>query len=138
MGRLVYRSGGVAVAYSDVLDRVARAAIERAAPGVLQAMERELGEVHEAARRDWPVRTGRSRDGLVLDSALDPTTGRLRVSIRNDVPYAIYIKPKKLYGATTAWERYVRKPGRVKVRELARELGPVLLAVLRKGGTVGK
>lgn len=128
---LVIREKNVTVTVSDTFERIARAAAQDVAPGVLDTMERELGAVLDDARASWPVRTGVSREGLALETALDRDLTQVSVKIRNDVPYAVYVRPAALYGATTAWERFVRKPARKAVQGLIKILGPRITGALR-------
>ena len=134
MGRLRAKAGKVTVEYDDVLDRLYRAAAERLAPGLLDACERKMEAVRDAAASAWPVKTGRSRAGLEVVSSIDANSGRLTVQIRNDVVYAVYVPLSSTYGSSTAWQRLVRDPGRKATKELAAELGPVTLGILTKRG----
>lgn len=127
------RAGDVTVTLSDELETLVRATIERALPGVLDRMERDTGELLDHARGDWPVKTGQSRNGLEQHTRVDAEITEISVEIRNDVPYAIYVRPAKWHGATTAWQRLVRGPVGSLHAELTRELGPLIVEALRQG-----
>jgi hypothetical protein len=105
-----YRQGGVTVTLDDGLERFARAAVEAAAPGALKALRENVKPVFDAAYAAWPVKTGISRDGLDMTETVDADRSTISVGIRNDVPYAIFVRPKAWYQATTAWQRLVRGP----------------------------
>jgi hypothetical protein len=132
MGKLRIKGDGVSVEYSDTLERIARAALEKAAPGVVDALEARVEKLRVAAYKRWPVKTGRSREALELRTTLDPTTGRVTVGIVNWVRYAIYVRPTSLYGATTAWEAFVRKPVREAAKEVTKELGEAIVEAIRE------
>lgn len=132
MGKLRAKAGKVTVEYDDVLDRLYRAAAEKLAPGLLSTCEATLEAVRDKAAAEWPVKTGRSRAGLEVVSSIDVNSGRLTVQIRNDVTYAVYVPLASTFGASTAWQRLVRDPGRRALKELAKKLGPVTLDLLRR------
>lgn len=128
----VFRDGNVTVTLDDAWTKLARQAVDAALPGVLKTMEREVAQLADAAAEEWPVRTGKSRAGLEVVTSIDVGRSEVKVSIRNDVPYAIYVRPKVWHGAATAWSRLVQGPmGKLQV-ELVQILGPEILAAIRR------
>jgi hypothetical protein len=127
---LNFRDGNVVVALDGDLERWAREATDQALPGVLVAMEAKIGQTLAEAVAVWPVRTGRSKEGLKLYSEIG--TSEVRVQIRTAVPYTYYIKPKSLHGATTAWQRWVRGPITRDRKILGELLGPVIVDAIQR------
>lgn len=126
------RDGNVTVELDDGLEDLARAAIEKVMPGVLARIETDVLSLVEFAYDEWPVKTGESRGGLERNTVLDMGRSEIRGEIRNDVPYAIYVRPAAWHGATTAWQRLVRGPMGSLHKELTDELGPVIVEALRR------
>lgn len=126
---MILRDGDVTVTLDEDLADLARRAVDAVLPGVTRAMGRAIGEILVAARASWPVKTGRSRDGLAQVTAI--TTDSVRVAIETRVPYTFFIKPQSLHGASTAWQRWVRGPVTAARKDLEGELGPVIVAALR-------
>jgi hypothetical protein len=60
----------------------------------LRLVEDEGRTIFDAARDRWPVRTGRSRDGLTFERA--EVGSLIYVRIRNGVDYARFIKSAKI------------------------------------------
>jgi hypothetical protein len=134
---IVVRSGPVTVALGGEAEALARAAAERLYPAILGRIELEVDAIVADARDAWPIKTGTSRAGLARETRIDPSAETISVHLVNDVPYAIFVRPKKWHGATTAWQRLVRGPvGSLRLR-LRRELGPAILEVLRAGLRAG-
>jgi hypothetical protein len=123
-----YREGNVTVTLDEGLARWVEQVLQDTERAVVDHMEREVEKVYEAARADWPVRTGRSRDGLRTALTFDRTRGRVEGSILALVPYSVYIKPRKLRGKTTAWQQYARGPMTKLKKRLVLELGDVIIA----------
>lgn len=123
-----YREGGVTVTLDEGLARWVEGVIDSTQRAVVDHIEREVQKVYEAARADWPVKTGRSRDGLRTALTFDRTRGRIEGSILALVPYSVYIKPRKLRGKTTAWQAYARGPMTKLKKQLLNELGDVIIA----------
>lgn len=109
------REGDVVIELDDAMERLARDAAERVAPGLLKRLEGRFGQILGWARREWPVRTGLSKGGL--DTRVTFGNEEVTVELVNTVDYAIYVRPSKWYGATTAWQRLVRGPVQRLVRE---------------------
>jgi hypothetical protein len=76
---------------------------------------------------------GREPRGLKLVEELDLGKSSYAVRLRNDVGYAIYVRPRKWHGATTAWQRLCRSPMGKLHAELVKTLGPQIIAAIRKG-----
>jgi hypothetical protein len=123
------RDGNVTATVSDDLERLIRLSVENVLPGVLAEMEREVAPVLAAARAAWPVETGKSRDGLVQVTTLDTGKSEVSVGIRDDVPYAIFVKPSK--AKSTSWQTLVRGPMGEVQKRVAVTLGPAILRALR-------
>lgn len=127
------RDGDVTVTLDDGLERLARAALDEVIPGVVRRMESDVGGILDDAASEWPIETGRSRAGLARQTTLLLGGEGVEVLIADPVPYVPFIKPRKLHGATTAWQRYVRGPMAALHRELTITLGPVIVDALTKG-----
>ncbi len=123
-----YREGNVTVTLDEGLARWVEQVLHDTERAVVDHIEREVEKVYQAARADWPVRTGRSRDGLRTALTFDRTRGRVEGSILALVPYTVYIKPRKLRGKTTAWQAYARGPITALKKRLLLELGPVIVS----------
>lgn len=130
MAKLTYGSGGTRITMDDTLERIYRRAIEKVAPGILTRMEMVIAEVYDEARQQWPVRTGRSRDGLQRWVTVTPDGMRIVGSITNDVDYARYIKAKKL-GGRSAFVELLRKPLRKRADDLSTVLARQAATSLR-------
>lgn len=125
-----YSEGGVTVTLSGDLEEFALRAVDLCLPGIRQKMEAEVANIIEEAREEWPIVTGQSRDGLTRVTQIGTTY--VRVLVLNDVVHAKFVRPKKWYGADTAWQRLVRGPVSVLHKRLAIELGPEITAALRR------
>lgn len=132
MGVIQWREGGVTVQFSEELDRLARNLIDELVPGLLAALEAEVGEVLAVARSEWPIKTGKSNKGLVMVTEIQRGGELIVVGIRNDVPYAPYVRPKEWFGATTAWSRLVRLRMSAVNKQVVRKFQPILLEAMRK------
>jgi hypothetical protein len=91
---------------------------------VAQGIESEMVPIAEHAIEGWPVRTGRSRDAILL--AVDASGGdKISAKISNDVRYVYYVKrgthsrysktadrPENLRRGRPAWVDLVRRPFR--------------------------
>lgn len=126
------RAGNVTVELDEGLDKLVGQAIDLALPGIRAVMFREVAQLADLARDGWPVVTGRSRDGLQVVEEIDINRGTYTVRIRDDVPYAIYVRPKAWHGATTAWQRLVRGPMGKLHLELVPLLGPEIIERIRR------
>jgi hypothetical protein len=127
-----YREGNVTVTVGPELQEWVDRCIRECFGGAVERIEHEVQAVYDQARKDWPVRTGRSRDGLRTSLTLDRTRGRVEGAVLAMVPYSIYIKPYKLRGKTTAWQAYVRGPITQAKKRLMGELGPVIVGKVAK------
>jgi hypothetical protein len=126
MGKLRFGSGSVSVEMDDTLDRMVRAAINKAQPGALREVERATEELYAQAVAQWPVKTGTSRAGLRREVLVSQGLDRIRGRVFNDVDYAKYIRPRALYGADTAFVAYLRRPA----KEIAERLTLRLLDLI--------
>ena len=128
---LKVRSGNVTVEVGDELERAIRAAIDRAAPWLVPAVEAEIDDIVTEARDLWPIgsRTGQkaykarrgiphSRDLFEAYTVVD-LDGAIRGVITNKADYWLFIK-----GAPAA--EYIRKPFRTRAKRLAGELADEL------------
>lgn len=130
---IVVRNGPVTVTLSDDAERLARGVVESLYPSILARVEREVDELVADAAATWPVKTGVSRAGMKRETRIDATGETISVHAVNDVPYAIFVRPKRWHGATTAWQRLVRTPMGLLRKRLLSELGPAILEVMRAG-----
>jgi hypothetical protein len=134
MGKLSFGTGSVRVEMDDALERLARRALEDVAPGLLPAVEETVARLESEATDKWPVRTGRSRDGLGHYVAITPSGDQVRGSLINTVDYARFVKSsKKGLGGRSAMVELMRKPVQAAAKVLAQELGAVAAKVVRGG-----
>lgn len=115
------RAGNVTFDVRDGLADAVQRTLRNLDDNVLRRANAAADEVFEEARASWPVKTGRSRDGLERVTTVDVGEGTIRVSIRNTVEYAKYIKAKNL-GGKSPFVELLRKPLVRVARDLAREL----------------
>ena len=133
-----YREGSVTVTVDDELAALVERLLEETAPGVRDRIESEVEAVYRAAVSAWPVKTGRSRDGLRTAITLDRSQGRIEGAVLALVGYSVYIKPRKLRKGT-AWQTYVRGPMTDLKRRLLAELGDVIVNGRKaRGGRGGR
>lgn len=66
--------------------------IERIAPSLARAYERHMGDIAQAAFRDWPVRSGLSKSLLTLEYTTTGGGTRFVGRLRNRAPYAWFIR----------------------------------------------
>lgn len=142
MANFVARQGNVSVSLDRDQAKFVSQAIEAALPGVRLAIHTEVQAIMDNAHAEWPVGKARkalhSRDALEIRETVDLDRATYTASIRNDVKYAPYVKPRKWHGATTAWQRLVRGPMAALAKKLTTTLGPAITAAIRanlKGAT---
>lgn len=131
-----FRYKNATITLSDGLDRWVERAIRHTAPAVFDAIELETEAVYDVARANWPVKTGRSRDGLAPQVGYDLGTSRLSGAVINTASkpedgrksYVYFIKAP--LGGTGKPAHVVtallRRPFKAAAKRLARELGPAL------------
>lgn len=125
MGRFRVGTGSIQAEVDVDTEALLRDVVDRSAPGVREALERAASDVYESARARWPVRTGRSRDGLEWVIVVAPDLSSIRASVINDVEYARYIKARNLQGKS-AFVELLQKPIRARTDKLVSEIGPVI------------
>ena len=130
MAKLRFGSGSVSAEMSDRLEEIARAAIREASPGALEAIEGSMAPILRSAQAEWPVDTGRSRNGLRFEVLL--STNDVRGRIVGDAPYTRWVRPRKWFGARTAWNETVAKPVKAAVREIVKTIGDRLVAAMER------
>jgi hypothetical protein len=135
----IARDGGVTVTLDDGLEKLVKATIDAALPGVREKMLAESVTLIDDAQAEWPVGDDgppHSRDGLALREELD--LGRSSYAVRivgnvnGDTPYTVYVRPKAWHGATTAWARLCRSPMTKLHKELVKTLGPIITAAIKR------
>lgn len=111
-----------------------------AAPGVLDAIEAKVERVYKEAYAKWPIgrsfdpsRNGQAHSKWQLERGTVIDGDRVRGYVRNSAPWSRFIRPRKLYGATTAAREWIQLPMRKASRELVKELGAVLIDAMRGG-----
>lgn len=118
----------------DTLQRIARRAVDKVQPGLIDAIEAETRRIHDEAVRDWPVGRFRkdrggvhSRDRMAMELVIDGDKVRGRVT--NDAEWAPYIRANNLL-QRSPYVELLKKPlkkARDKlVRELPREVTEIL------------
>jgi hypothetical protein len=111
-----------------------RRALDDVAPGVLDRLEATVTRVVDDARSRWPVRTGRSRDGLEAHVTIAPGQTSIRGTVANAVDYAVYVRSgQRGLGGKSAVVELLRKPLRAAARELAVELADTVSTTLAGG-----
>lgn len=119
---------------NDTLQRIARRAVDKVQPGLIDAIEAETRRIHDEAVRDWPVGRFRkdrggvhSRDRMAMELVIDGDKVRGRVT--NDAEWAPYIRANNLL-QRSPYVELLKKPlkkARDKlVRELPREVTEIL------------
>jgi len=123
-----YREGDVTVTVDDGLRRWVESLLEETGGVVYERIERDVRAIFDEAVARWPVKTGRSRDGLRTAVLLDRGAARVEGQILALVPYSVYIKSVKggLQGKN-AWQSLVRGPMTLLKRRLLAELGDVIV-----------
>lgn len=143
MSKLYYRSGKATIEMDDTIAASVRRVLDNVAPETTRELQRAADEIADSARAQWPVKTGKSKAGLV--TGLRVTASAVESFIGNDVGYVYYIKGKGQGGKST-WVTLVRTPGRRLGRKLAVRLGDRLLKLASAsaggkvvaGGAVGR
>lgn len=131
MGRLRFGSGSVSIELDDTLDRMARAAVDRVHPGLLDRMEADTEAVLDDVRKEWPKGRRRrpvrkhSRDLFEMQSRISADKGVITTTITNSAPYAKYVKPVKLWGKS-GYVVYLRNPLRKRQRALVKDLADLI------------
>jgi hypothetical protein len=133
MAKLTYGTGSLRIQMDDVMEQIARAAVEDVAPGLVPAIESTVERLEAEARAKWPVRTGVSRDGLGHYVSITPAGDQVRGSLVNTVDYSRFVKSGKggLQGKSAMVE-LMRKPVEAAADVLAAELGDI--ATTKLGG----
>lgn len=134
MGRPVTATVGVvSVEISGDLQDDLLAIAEGSQRRILQSMIRYNREIVADAKKYWPVKSGRSRDGFRVYTKILPG-GAVTVSITNDARnpkdrnprtarYPFYIRTPIYKGAGGSyWNRLVRKPWNKGIKKLVDEL----------------
>ena len=125
-----FREGNVTVELTGDLEKLALEAVDRLLPGVREQMEANARDIWNSARGEWPVKSGRSRAGLELLTEIRDDA--VLVKILNDVPYAVYVRPRDWFGVTTAWARLVKTPMKAAAKDLAKTVGKVLIDAMKR------
>jgi hypothetical protein len=134
MGRPVTATvGDVTVTISGDLQDDLLAIAEGSQRRILQSMIRYNREIVAEAKKYWPVKSGRSRDGFRVYTKILPG-GAVTVSITNDARnpkdrnprtarYPFYTRTPIYKGAGGSyWNRLVRKPWNKGIKKLVDEL----------------
>lgn len=107
---------------------------------LLSAIEDKVEPILEEAKKNWPVRSGESRDSLGLALQIDPGTFKVNVAITSDVFYTRLIKNSTRVGKAGDKVRprkpvttHLRKPTTQANRELKRELVVLLSELIQNG-----
>ena len=121
----------------DTLQRIARQAVNKVQPGLIDAIEAEVRQIHDDAVREWPVGRYRrdrggvhSRDRMAVEVVIDGDKVRGRVT--NDAEWAPFIRANKLLGKSPYVE-LLKKPLRRARNKLVRELPREVTEILSDG-----
>ncbi len=135
MAKLTYGSGAVSVTLDNGFEELIRLALDKTIPGIVAKMEQVADSLEENARSKWPVRTGKSRDGLRSEVRVAPGFTSVRARLVNDVPYARFIKsPRVRTGTGSAYVELMRRPTEAAAVALAEELKPIIESTLSGRG----
>jgi hypothetical protein len=109
VGKIRFGSPSAGVEMGDELLRLATQAIDEIIPGVRDYLADAIYQIRLNAQEEWPVRTGQSRASLseVTQINSDSIQGIIEIS---GCDYTHYVRPKKLWGTTTAWQVWVKTP----------------------------
>lgn len=118
-----------AVVDTSDFDRMIESLLGDGPKKVLDRMKEETQQLVNEAKSDWPVKTGKSRDALRIESTVTPKG--VEVNVINDVDYVYYIKALDLAGKNP-WRELVVKASKKLEKELAEELGEELLKLAGK------
>jgi len=132
MATLRYGTARATIEMSDAMEQLYRRAIDQLAPGLLSTVEDALDDVFESAESSWPVKTGRSKAGLRKQVRIEQGGGAIVGSITDAIPYAKYIKAKKL-GGKSAFVELLRKPMQERAKALASVLSTQIVKTLTEG-----
>ena len=137
--RLRYGTGAMSVEMDDTMSKIARAAIERVQPGLLDELEDIARETHDDARKRWPVDTGESRAALDYGVRVVRSGTQVEAYVSNDAPHTRYIRSRKITGLgewdgeKNPFALLVRKPLQSSAKELAERLADAALEALEEG-----
>lgn len=87
---------------------IGRRQVAAAAAASQELVTEHVNMVLGNARGQWPVVTGRSRSGL--DARFQDHPHGYSGEVVNHVEYALDVRPTRLGGVISAWERYVHEP----------------------------
>ena len=90
-----------------------------AGPKIVAVLNDEAERILAAALPEWPVKTGDSKDGLRIEVTVKGD--KVKVSLKNDVPYVYYIKAKNL-NKKAPFQTLIQRPGRKSAKQLAAAL----------------
>lgn len=159
---VTFRRDGTTVEVDGALAGALQTATDRFLPGVRRAFLDTARERVREAQQWWPVRTGASRDGFLIEERYDDNG--VEVIIKNTERYAYLIRyseytKREIDGASKSekqahvlrkrhgsgaptdrltlkspWAEWVRKPIREAEKRIAQELEKTLAAALSRGG----
>ena len=126
--KIVAGKGKGRVEIGGGLETVLNRMINGSLKTVVGPMEDTRDVLLEAARTEFPKRTGRARAGFEGVLRLDPVRGTVETAIINDVPYIYYVRFRRASfqrsaKAPQAWGKVVVKPGKKLAKQLAEEIG---------------
>ena len=99
-------------------------------------MDRVADLIVARAQAQWPVKSGKSRDGWRTDLRVQPGSFDVEVFISNPVPYTRFISSTKVRTSDDAvrprspFQTLVRVPARQATRELKKTLPGIIARVL--------
>lgn len=121
------QEGHVTISWPDTFERYAAGAA-RAGEVAGRVLGAAVGVLEREAVGPWPVKTGRSRDGLywgVTQKAPD----LVEAVIGGEAPYTQWVPFK----GGRAWDRLVVDPARAQTDEIGADLGAAILAEMEGG-----
>jgi hypothetical protein len=140
VAKLVIRTDGVDLTLSTDLQDEIRRGLDLTTHRAIRIMADERGEVFHAARRRWPVKTGRSLAALEQYLRLQVGNGEITAGVRlPGIEYArwIRLKGKRTFVLTSYLRTPMRRASRRIAKRVEQELPDVLNDALPSNGGRG-
>lgn len=130
MGEIRYREGDAEIVLEDVAGDLVRELLEEGLAYVTAPLDRHFAGLEEHVLSEWPVKTGRSRDGFRRGFRVERRL--VAAFLTNDVQHTFYVKGRKQKGRRS-WTEVVLKESERREDRLIQELGD---AVLERHGVI--
>lgn len=124
-GAIVVGRGKAQITVDAHLNTLLSKMLDAAAPVTKAVLTRETEAIFDAAEQAWPVKTGRSKEGLTTGIRF-VNTSTIEGFIADAVPYVYYIKGRKQGGKST-WVTLVTKPFKAATPAVCQQLASELI-----------